>query len=791
MATPTNIAETSFQDDFGIRKAPPLRLPSPGRFTKLRSQEHIDQIVLHDRQDSVELNYVVQLLSQVDDQDSKLSDVLQSRSWEEISQDEEENAEERERKLPSSAVAYQDFMNAFISLLLQFLDSIGEVKRHQDPHNIIHSLMASRQCPDVRLFKRVEIDPTLVASCLPETENSRVYKNIPVNQLARFCDIAVLKFLSTVTEHTSIRAVTWALDYLQNLLNSMISSLNSLHSFGWYGAPSMRIKKGTTLSLPIPTGPLPNLPGPPPLPPVVVVRSPPRSPSRSPSRSSSRSPEPFSSLASASRSALPSSATPTASNLDLILPETGQRSPISSPHLPHLQPQQQHPVVSGKVTPQTPGNSDSFLGAHHAYQAAGSSPLMGGATTKGSQRFGSETGRGQGDRQRRNSREERAMLLTIRSANSPPAESPERSPSPSRRHSGGSSPGSASNRKISPTISSPSLSFSPPRGSVEQDGITVEQHVHSLPPPPPSGGSPRFSLSETKPPLGSIQEEDEEMHPFNLERSSPVIISRDWSPSPDLSSLPEGEEEDEEKVRSKPTSTPATDAPNFDEQKELDTLMNGEGRISLIAILHAITNLPQTQDLWTEDICLKCFSLIQLCMNLGLIQADEPSEANSAQDRRKRFQKHENLAFQKHGAEKPFKAHSKCIVQYSTNALIHCSTNMIIGCTNDNGLCKLTYKHLPSQSRTIYDKLIRNLRRLHLHSSAHFRQALTQFAATASCRKLFHFLHVVLQYCLQGREHMRLDSLMVAIVASVLRNAVDRLVELDVREGAIQKVSER
>lgn len=783
MATPTNIAETSFQDDVdyfaGIRRAPPPRLPSPGRFTKLRSQEHIDQIVSHDWQDSVELNYVVQLLSQIDDQDSKLSDVLQSRSREEISQEEEENTEERGRKLPNSAVTYQDFMNAFISLLLQFLDSIGEVKRHQDPHNIIHSLMASRQCPDIRLFKRVEIDPTLVASCLPENENSHVHKNIPVNQLARFCDIAVLKFLSTVTEHTSIRAVTWALDYLQNLLNSLISSLNSLHSFGWYGAPSMRIKKGTTLSLPIPSGPLPNLPGPPPLPPVVVVRSPPRSPSRSPSRSSSRSPEHFS-LVTTSRPAVPSSGTHTASNLDLILPETGQRSPISSPHLPHLQPQQQQPVVSGKATPQNPGNSDSFLGAHHAY----SSPLMAGAATKGSQRFGSEMGRGQGDKQRRNSREERAMLLTIRSANSPPAESPERSPSPSRRHSGGSSPGSASNRKLSPTISSPSLSFSPPRGSFEQD-------LHPLPPPPPPGGASRFSISETKPPLGSIQEEDEEMHPLNLERSSPVVISRDWSPSPDFSSLPEGEEEEEEKVRSKPTSTPTTDAPNFDEQRELDTLMNGEGRISLIAILHAITNLPQTQDLWTEDICLKCFSLIQLCMNLGLIQADEPSEANSAQDRRKRFQKHENLAFQKHGAEKPFKAHSKCIVQYSTNALIHCSTNMIIGCTNDNGLCKLTYKHLPSQSRTIYDKLIRNLRRLHLHSSAHFRQALTQFAATASCRKLFHFLHVVLQYCLQGREHMRLDSLMVAIVASVLRNAVDRLVELDVREGAIQKVSER
>lgn len=773
MATPTNMAETSFLDDSSfaaIRKAPSL-LPSPGRL-KLRSHEHIDQIVSHDRQDPFELNYVVQLLSEIDDQDRNLSDVLRSRSREDTIQEEREDPEDQRRKLPDAAATYQDFVNAFISLLLQFLDSIGEVKRHQDPHNIIHSLMASRHCPDVRLFKRVEVDPTLVASYLPETENSDVHKNIPVNQLARFCDIAVLKFLSTVSDHTSTRAVTWALDYLQNLLNSLISSLNSLHSFGWYGAPSMRIKKGTTLNLPIPSAPLPIFPGPPPLPPVVVVRSPPRSPSRSPSRSSSRSPDHFG-LASTSRSA---------SNLDSILdPETGQRSPISSPHLPHHQVHQQQAVVSGKATPLKTSNSDSLLGAH---RAAGSSPLMGGAAAKGSQRFGSEIGRGQEDRQRRNSREERTMRLTIRSPNSPPAESPERSPSPSRRYSGGSSPSSTSNRKLSPTVSSPSLSTSPPRGSFEQDGVSVEQYLHSLPPPPPPGGSPRLSLVDSKQPLGSIQEEDEEMHPLNPKPSSPVVGR--WSPSPGTSSFQEDSEEEKEEVRSKPSSIPA---PYFDEQEELNTLMNGEGRISLIAILHAITNLPQTQDLWTEDTCLKCFSLIQLCMNLGLTQADEPSEANSVHNRRKQFQKHENLAFQKHGAEKPFKAHSESIVHYSTNALIHCSTSMIIGCTNDNGLCKLTYKHLPSQSRTIYDKLIRNLRRLHLHSSAHFRQALTHFAATSSCRKLFHFLHVVLQYCLQGRDHMRLDSLMVAIVASVLRNAVDRLVELDVREGAIQKVS--
>lgn len=788
-------------DSHGVNTAPtlglipPPRHASPERFFKARSTSppimtssvslgspnRSDQIPL--QKCFAELNYMSQLLAEVERKDHELSYVFQSARGEELTREEREDSSEKPSEIPSSVAAYQEFVDSFISLLLQskFLGFAGGVEPQQDPHNIIRNLVAHNQCPDFCLFKRIVVDPTLVASSLPEDENPAIYKNIPVNQLARFCDIAVLKFLSTVNEHTSARSVIWALDYLQNLLNSLITSLNSMSSFGWYAAPSIRIKKGTILTRRSVHGP-PN----PPLPPVVV-----HSPDH-PSHNFSMEYPP--------------------SVLDLIPdPETGQRNPSPSPYHQSPQPQRQS-AATGKGPPSGSGS----LPAEHRHQ--------GGEVAE------------EGGRQRRVSREDKVPFLTIHRTNSPSERSPERSPSPSQRGSGVSPASSLSGdslplpfqyastspgRRLSPAAS-PTLRLSPTSmgpipeenkasedlgmDSAERDyfldiiaeigpPVPPRDYLQPQPAAPPPAGSPRLSITDTRHTLGRIQEEDEELPPVELGRSSPVIFGRGPSPGLDddlfsdtTSSQGAGEEET---VRSKPLSLPPLelkDAPKFDEQKELDVLMNGEGRVSLIAILQAIANLPQSQDLWTENLCLKCFSLIQLCMNLGLTQADEPNEALSAQDRRKQFQKRQNVAFQKLGSEKPFKVHSRFIVEYSVKALIHCASNMIIGCTDDNGFCRLSYKHLPNQNRIIYDKLIRNLRRLHLHSSPCFRQALIRFASVSSCQKLFHFLHVVLQYCLQG-EHLRLDSLMVAIVASVLRTAVDRLVELDIRERAIQNVS--
>ena len=806
MATATTKGSVS-RDAIDVNTTPtvsltsPPRHASPGRFTELKSPSptvvtssislgspnRSDQIPL--QKCFVELNYMSQLLAEVERKDHALCCALQSVGGEERTREEREDSSEKPSEIPSSVAAYQDFVDSFISLLLQskFLGFTGGVE--QDPHNIIRNLVAFSQCPDFCLFKRVAVDPTLVASDLPEDENPAVYKNIPVNQLARFCDIAVLRFLSTVNEHTSTRSVVWALDYLHNLLNSLITSLNSMNSFGWYAAPSIRIKKGTILSgrgVNFPTHPTIH-PPPPPLPPVVQVHSP-----DNPSHLDAFSME----YTAWAQDSVPD-------------PETGQRNLTPSPHHQSPQPHRQS-AATGKGPP---GSSGSLFDSDHPHQGAG---------------VGEE-----GGRTRRTSREENSFLM-IHRTNSPPERS--RSPSPSQRGSGASpassvsgdslplpfqSASSSPGRRLSPAASPTFHPSMTGMGPIPEENKTNEDvgmdlaerdyfldiiaeigppvpprdYLQPQPPPPPPVGAPRLSVTDTRPTLGSIQEEDEELAPLELERSSPVLVRR-LSPGLDddqfsdtTSSQGAGEEDT---VRPKPLSLPALelkDVPKFDVQKELDVLMNGEGRVSLIAILQAIANLPQSQDLWTENVCLKCFSLIQLCMNLGLTQADEPSEAHSAQDRRKQFQKRQNVAFQKIGMEKPFKIHSRFIVEYSVKALIHCANNMIIGCTNDNGFCRLAYKHLPNQKRIIYDKLIRNLRRLHLHSSTCFRQALTRFATVSSCQKLFHFLHVVLQYCLQG-EHLRLDSLMVSVVASVLRTAVDRLVELDIRERAIQNVSD-
>ena len=711
---------------------------------------------------------------------------------------------------PASARPYQEFVNMFISLFLHsdFISFLGGVSADIDPFSIISSLV-NKTCPEMLIFRRVCVCPKYVASQIPDSPDVSICRNIPVNQLARFCDVAVLRFLSTVTEHTSRESVIWALEYLHNLLDSLHASLSKLNSYGWYGAPPLRTRKGTAMGRQsityAPTAAqlqsmTSSVFG---TPPVVIVGTPPISPSHT--LSTTPSPEPNFGQYGAS----------------FLDPETGQVSPLNS--------------LSHGASASSPRK-----------RGRGSSP----PTTSDSPFRG---------RQRRISREEFHGGGILK-----PPSFDHHHPSPPwihPSHAWGEGVGQATpTSPLSPTSLSPADSLgevrappshlaSPSRQSMqsipEEDDRDLSVSVRGADSPTPRGGPqerssleavdiipisseidhlgsspPRTALSRSpqsaSSQLGIIQEEANNGTPFasahtatrpNVRSPSPGLSSI-VSPTSSCSSLAEDEE-----VRSKPLGAsikpPDTkDIPKVNVQMELDTLMNGEGRISLLAILHAVSRLPQTQELWLVDMGEKCFTIIQLCMDLGLRMSTgddtpKPSQSTAAasggpplsgQDKRRQFQSQKNPAFHEHGTppaeEKPSKTHSQYVVEFSVRALIRCATSLIVGCTSEPSFCKLRHVHLPDQSISTYNTLTRLLKRVYTFSPRCFRQALCEFAkpSGSSCRRLFQFLHIMLQYCTLPIDN-HLNVFIMSIVSAVLRETIDRLVQLDITETSIQNVS--
>ena len=688
---------------------------------------------------------------------------------------------------PESVQPYQEFVDMFMSIFLHsnYISFLGGVSEDIDKLHIVHTLV-NKISPELPLFRRVCVCPKYIASQLSDSSNDNVYRNIPVNQLARFCDVAVLRFLSTATEHTNRESVIWCIEYLRNLLDSLHASLTKLNSYGWYGAPPLRTRKGTMMGRHSIT--YPPILSPFATPPVVVVGTPPASPART--LSTTPSPEP--------------------SSLPFLDPETGQRSPLS-------------PLSRG-VSPPVLGRR----GRGSFPPSAGSEPIFHGV--------GGATGRG---RQRRISREEHlAGALKPSPFNQPPTfhlshswEGP--------THLGPSSPPPsellAHGDVVVPQIQHASPSRQSMQSIPEEDGDSNLQPTDRLAPTPGvpartdleegavevSGAGLQQSLvgrgrSPQPPQLHRIQEEERGGGgggdrpavgiPPEIRSESPGL-SGILSPGSSLSSLG-----DDEEVRSKPTAAVATplgpkDIPKVNLQKELTSLMNGEGRISLLAILQAISRLPQTQELWLGDMGEKCFTLIQLCMDLGLrISSGEdtlpkppPQEApsSSGKERRRQFQNQKkNSAFHEHsvvdGEAKPSKVHSQYVVEFSVRALIHCATSLIVGCTSDPSHCRLRHIHLPDQSISTYNTLTRLLKRVYTFSPRCFHQALSDFAkpSGSSCRRLFQFLHIMLQYCTHPMDS-HLNVFLMSIVSAVLRESIDRLVQLDITEASIQNVSDQ
>jgi hypothetical protein len=801
------------------------------------------------------------LLAEIEAKDSQLQDLVdsgritsQQAAFEEstnVDEDEERdtfNESYVQQKLPPRELQrFQDFVSSFLSVFLRskFLKSTRGIDHEHDPADLVLKLATNRHCPEMPLFRRVAVDPKLLGAAIPDDDNPGfVESGVAVNQLARLLDIAVLQFLSTVNEHTDVDAILWALDYMKNLLGSLISSMNSLNSFGWYGAPHMRIRKGTAVrkSSYLLQPPFLNPP------PLVVVGTPPISPNRSPEHV--LPPQPPLGRVEEKRD-----------------PVTGQEiSPTFSPR--------------GTISPRANRSPPSLWPNTQVGGAEASPTLSPGLGVVGQSGSGMEWGSrhsatvsgGEGrQRQRRVSREEPRGILkapSLDSAFGSPTHSPSSPRSPGLQGHGAAPPVERK-RKVTPASMPPR----PPAGgsNLGMGSIQEEDDVDN---DPRGLGVAIHHLSMLAGSMGSIAEEEEEEEEKTAERGrvfttesermfsmdsvekdyfksmedeigapvprlpnsvtpvSPLEVAKahspqspvwsaegpnpprandrevsplvfgsppDLSPSPSPLRSPGPTTSRPRSMRSASLSPPPPlpkNTPEVNVDMELQTLMNGEGRISLLALLHAIAHFPQSDEIWKGEVGERCFSLIQLCMDIGMPPQtdDSPKPAASGLERRKRFHKQDNKAFNKlsPAVEKPWKVHGRFTVKFAVEALIQCGTCSIVGCTMDSTFCRLKHYHVtPSHGTATHNRLIRILRRIHLHSPSVFRQALIEFSqpSKSSCRRLFQFLHVVLQYCIHGGGEVGFNHLLASVVMSVMSVTVDRLVQLDITEPSIQDVS--
>ncbi len=848
---------------------------------------------------------LAKLLAMIEHKDSELQDYLDASEARTTLEESVELNEGRDsfpfsslnepKKTPEDLRHFQDFVSSFISFFLRskFTHSRRGLSPDIDPHDLIKTLATNRSCPSLRLFRRVAIDPNLVAATLPDEESCGYAENgVAVSQLARFMDISVLHFLSTINEHTDTTSILWALDYLMNLLHSLISSMNTLNSFGWYGAPHIRIRKATFMggrkSMSYPLQP-PMILNPPPV--VVVMGTPPGT---------------------------PPVLSPVHVGTSLGMAADGARDPVTGQIPIH----HQHPSlqVQSPLAHETRGGSHLSTHQISIPNRLGESPSS--SSWEGDGGEAASSGREEittTSKQRRNSRPELHGIL--KTSSDPSAPSPPRSPrslphspssgspsSSSQHHHHHHNPASPSKRtrKVTPHSSGgvhpravfgsspPSMQSSgrlssppPPQqgfGSMEsireegnevlEDGGVPGMDLEPLP-----GSSERLdgeSLSSEHEEKGLVQMdpversyfenvcEELEMTPpplsLNIHPTSPpldvpstspghqdhhphhrhhrqVSPLHSVSPAPVLDSILEENlnqgasnaivpDHNGRSLTSPPLrsySPPVVDSerrglkavsfspppspvgiPDVNIDLELETLINGEGRISLIAILHAIAKFPQSKDIWTEEVGQKCFSLIQLCMDVGLPpQKDDtlPKKKPAPYERRKKLVRQDNIACSTTkgpgaGAppveERAWKVHSKHVVEFSVNALIQCGTSSIVGCSADVNFCRLKQFSLASvKGYSVHGKLVHNMRRIQLHSPAIFRQALVKFAhpSFSSCRKLFHFLHVFLQYCVHSIQEVHFNQLLASTVSAVLGVVVDRMVALDITEPSIQEVS--
>ena len=647
---------------------------------------------------------------------------------------------------------YQEHLDAFVGLYIHTKAFVGRSNKGKELPPILHDVFSSlgkQKCPNMPLFSRLAINPAYIASDDPESRELLTTESfcLPVAQMARMCDVAILRFLSSVTDKTNPDSIVWALDYLTEMTKHLEASLRAQSETGWCGIRFR--KRKDTIRRSVIEAPKLALDGRP----LVVGFGAPQSPTPGAPILGPDGESPFSRIPSI-----------------LLSEDTGSNSP--SPVMRTRRSSRDETTNAPPFFP--PGQMTSQ------------------------------------PRQRRSSRDETPRRRS--SVTAPPSVAGLEVPQ--RRSSTGTNPfalsGPPSSRKSSVVRSGSPL---PMIGTIVEEEPTnrpsnlslgVETKSNSLRPSSPNfipGSASPNTLFRT--PSPSITDFEGTLLD-SLSTSEPVKILQ-TSDSDD-----DDDDDDEEERRSASpiasaafrTARTASPSPSVSSlkyltpeqlKKEVSSLVTAEGRISLLALLQAISRLPSTlRDLWTEgswDACQKCFQLIQFCMDFGLDTSQQIMQQRRGAYNNPSSDSVSNL-------ERPSKIYSRLVLQHSLLALIHCAKSMYTGCFSDG--CRLSMYTINNSrgGSQILNKMTHQLERLYSNSSLHFREVAMSFARQAPCRQVFHFLHVILQYCPKGPGRDPLDPSLskrdplIVLTAAMLRILVDRLNELDLTEQSIQQVRE-
>lgn len=100
-------------------------------------------------------------------------------------------------------------------------ESLGRPK----PSHVVVEALKSHRCPSASVFKRIACEDRV--------------GNVPSDQLATLCDVAVVRLLcrcsNAAADGSGYGALTWALEYVKQMLGSLIEGPLQRTRTGWYG----------------------------------------------------------------------------------------------------------------------------------------------------------------------------------------------------------------------------------------------------------------------------------------------------------------------------------------------------------------------------------------------------------------------------------------------------------------------------------------------------------------------------------------------------------------------------
>ena len=233
-------------------------------------------------------------------------------------------------------------------------------------------------------------------------------------------------------------------------------------------------------------------------------------------------------------------------------------------------------------------------------------------------------------------------------------------------------------------------------------------------------------------------------------------------------------------------SSEGQDLYTVDFHKEMETCTTSEGRISLLAILSALSSIPR--NVLDQKLFNEIHPLLMLCLDFGAGYGLDVS-VRGIQHRDPQVPVGLHQAGIIYTAEVVSRTLDVC-------AMLLCS----VSCVEEarDGHCGLQFKRfsVDDESRQVRTWQItdyvrkRILTRVFSSYKICYKVWLLEFVSSQPLTKVFHYLHLVLSYCCDKQQEDEDQMLLKGwTTAMAFRSVVDQLVKLDLCDTTIQQVS--